>query len=117
MHGFHASDDYVARRVTAYGLDYYIMFCRLICWSCKEVAAKAKVDVKARAESAGLRCEDTTIEDQDEEEVEGVTTQYTFMAHNKVGLQQLPFSIGMHFPAFLTPWGCRQGASPPKAPS
>ena len=102
LHGFRDAKDYVARRVTALCLDYYILSCRLICWSCKEVAAAAKADAKAKAEAAGLRCEDATPSDEDEEEVEALTKQYTFMAHNTIGLELLPFSIGMRFPAFLT---------------
>ena len=70
------------------------MSCRLICWSCKEVATKAKDDAKAKAEAAGLHCVDAAPADEDEEAVEALTTQYTFMAHNSIGLSLMPFSIG-----------------------
>ena len=104
MHGFRDSDDYVARRVTALTNDYYILSCRLRCYSCKDAGAKARDIAKKAAEAKGLRCVDVEPEDEDEDDldVDRLSTQYNFMAYNSVGLGLLPYSLGMCFPAYLT---------------
>ena len=95
MHGFRDADDYVARRITSLGIDFYIMSCRLICHACKEVAVNAKADAREKAEAAGFRCEDVEPEPEDEEDLERLSSKYTFMSYNKISLWLLPFSLGM----------------------
>ena len=63
---------------------------------------KAKAATQAAAERVGMQCVDCATEAEDEDDLPGLSAQYTFMSHNPTGVELLPFSLGMNFPAFLT---------------